>query len=148
MAIEKNNSRHKFILHQRTKSRTKSESSKHIGINMLRRNLVELRTRDFPSVSRVPLFYIRKIVTSGRTDNFSIEFIGKNGFSRFKLISCIKIDAVCCFLKKFFKKNECLITSAGFISENEIQVCYTEGEKKKTLEFNLATGKSNVEKLI
>lgn len=51
-------------------------------------------------------------------------------------------------LKKFFKKNECLITSAGFISENEIQVCYTEGEKKKTLEFNLATGKSNVEKLI
>lgn len=51
-------------------------------------------------------------------------------------------------LKKFFKKNECLITSAGFISENEIQVCYTEGEKKKILEFNLATGKSNVEKLI
>ena len=51
-------------------------------------------------------------------------------------------------LKKFFKKKECLITSAGFISENEIQVCYTEGEKKKTLEFNLATGKSNVEKLI
>ena len=51
-------------------------------------------------------------------------------------------------LKKFFKKNECLITSAGFISENEIQICYTDGEKKKTLEFNLATGKSNVEKLI
>ncbi len=51
-------------------------------------------------------------------------------------------------LKKFFKKNECVITSSGFINENEIQICYTEGEKKKILEFNLATGKSNVEKLI
>lgn len=51
-------------------------------------------------------------------------------------------------LKKFFKKNECVITSAGFRNENEIQIFYTEGEKKKTLEFNLVTGKSNVEKLI
>lgn len=51
-------------------------------------------------------------------------------------------------LKKFFKASECVITSAEFIGKDEIQICYTEGEKKKTLEFNLSTGKSNVEKLI
>lgn len=51
-------------------------------------------------------------------------------------------------LKKFFKASECIITSAEFIGKDGIQICYTEGEKKKTLEFNLSTGKSNVEKLI
>lgn len=51
-------------------------------------------------------------------------------------------------LKKFFEKSESRVTSAGFISKDEIRLCYTEKDKKKTLDFNLATGKSNVEKLI
>ncbi len=51
-------------------------------------------------------------------------------------------------LKKFFEKSESRVTSAGFISKDEIRICYTEKDKKKTLDFNLATGKSNVEKLI
>lgn len=51
-------------------------------------------------------------------------------------------------LKKFFKKNNSVITSAGFINENDIRINYTEGGTKKTLEFNLSTGKSNVEELI
>lgn len=51
-------------------------------------------------------------------------------------------------LKKFFKKNNSVITSAGFINESDIRISYTEDETKKTLEFNLSTGKSNVEELI
>lgn len=51
-------------------------------------------------------------------------------------------------LKKFFRKNDCTITSAEFVEKNEIRICYTEGESSKTLEFNLSTGKSNVTDLI
>ena len=51
-------------------------------------------------------------------------------------------------LKKFFEKTDSRITSAEFVSEDEISIRYTENGKNLTLDFNLRTGKSNVEKLI
>lgn len=51
-------------------------------------------------------------------------------------------------LKKFFEKTDSHITSAEFVSEDEISIHYTENGKNLTLDFNLRTGKSNVEKLI
>lgn len=51
-------------------------------------------------------------------------------------------------LKKLFRKSECNISSAEFVDKNNIKICYTENGQKKTLKFNLKTGKSNVEQLI
>ena len=57
-------------------------------------------------------------------------------------------DADVDLLKKIFKKSDAVITSAGFVSEDELQVCYTENGESKTLRFNMKTGESNVSKLI
>lgn len=51
-------------------------------------------------------------------------------------------------LKKFFSKNNSTITSAEFDSKNDLRICYVEDNQSKILEFNLASGKSNVESLI
>ena len=57
-------------------------------------------------------------------------------------------DADVDLLKKIFKKSDAVITSAGFVGEDELQVCYTENGESKTLRFNMKTGKSNVSELI
>ena len=57
-------------------------------------------------------------------------------------------DADVDLLKKIFKKSDAVITSAGFVSEDELQVCYTENGESKILRFNMKTGKSNVSELI
>lgn len=52
------------------------------------------------------------------------------------------------FLKKFFAKSEALVTSATIDQKGNARIIYTENSKRKMLEFNLKTGKSNVENLI
>lgn len=51
-------------------------------------------------------------------------------------------------LKKLFKQSTCDVTSAEFVSENDVRICYTENGHQKELNFNIKTGKSNVEQLM
>ena len=51
-------------------------------------------------------------------------------------------------LKKLFKKSEAEILKAEYVGKDSIYIRYTEDGKEKTLRFNIATGKSNVESLI
>ncbi len=47
-------------------------------------------------------------------------------------------------LKKFFKKTECRILSAEFLTNEDLVVEYEENGKKNTLRFNIKTGKNNL----
>jgi alpha-galactosidase len=52
------------------------------------------------------------------------------------------------YLKKFFKKSECKILYAEYISDNDLFIRFTENGKEQTLRFNIKTGKSNVKELL
>ncbi|MDD6275259.1 MAG: alpha-galactosidase [Clostridia bacterium] len=51
-------------------------------------------------------------------------------------------------LKKFFKRSDAKILKAEYIGKDSLYIRYTENGGEKTLRFNIATGKSNVESLI
>ncbi len=52
------------------------------------------------------------------------------------------------YLKLFFKPNEAKVLSAEYVTPNDVKICYIEGGKKKTLRFNMKTGKSNIMNLL
>lgn len=52
------------------------------------------------------------------------------------------------YLKLFFKRSEAEILSAEYVTKEDVRICYIEGGKKKTLRFNIRTGKSNLKNLL
>lgn len=57
-------------------------------------------------------------------------------------------DEKIALLKKFFQPGEAKVLKAEYISKDSLYIRYQENGKEKTLRFNVATGKSNVENLI
>lgn len=52
------------------------------------------------------------------------------------------------YLKLFFKRSEAEILSAEYVTKEDVRICYIEDGKKKTLRFNIRTGKSNLKNLL
>ena len=52
------------------------------------------------------------------------------------------------YLKLFFKRSEAEILSAEYVTKEDVRICYIEDGKKKTLRFNVRTGKSNLKNLL
>ena len=52
------------------------------------------------------------------------------------------------YLKLFFKRSEAEILSAEYVTKEDVRICYIEEGKKKTLRFNIRTGKSNLKNLL
>lgn len=51
-------------------------------------------------------------------------------------------------LKKFFKKTDAKISSAKYITAEEVEIKFTEDGRDKTLRFNIKTGNSNVKEIL
>ena len=51
-------------------------------------------------------------------------------------------------LKKFFKKTDAKITSAEYVTAEDIKIKFVENGSEKELKFNIKTGASNVEKIL
>ena len=52
------------------------------------------------------------------------------------------------YLKLFFKPSEAKVLSAEYVTPEDVKIVYIEDEKKKTLRFNVKTGKSNLRNLL
>lgn len=52
------------------------------------------------------------------------------------------------YLKLFFKRSEAEILSAEYVTKEDVKICYIEDGKKKTLRFNIRTGKSNLRNIL
>ena len=52
------------------------------------------------------------------------------------------------YLKLFFKRSEAEILSAEYVTKEDVKICYIEDGKKKTLRFNVRTGKSNLKNIL
>ncbi len=52
------------------------------------------------------------------------------------------------YLKLFFKRSEAQVLSAEYVTKQDVKICYIEDGKKKTLRFNMKTGKSNIMNLL
>ena len=52
------------------------------------------------------------------------------------------------YLKLFFKPSEAKVISAEYVTPDDVKIVYIEDEKKKTLRFNVKTGKSNLRNLL
>ncbi len=52
------------------------------------------------------------------------------------------------YLKLFFKRSEAQVLSAEYVTKQDVKICYIEDGKKKTLRFNMKTGKSNIKNLL
>ena len=52
------------------------------------------------------------------------------------------------YLKLFFKRSEAEILSAEYVTKEDVRICYIEDGKKKTLRFNICTGKSNLKNIL